>query len=145
MIFITDNDIKKQCTSDDLQVLSQSDNNTKNSSEASAISFFRGFLKRYDVNKIFVNYNGSIPDPDPRNASLLMFLIDYFLYILYAAQPDRLIPDIRVRRRDEAVEWLRGVQRGEISPDLPTVDDDTMSDINNPIKWNSNKKISNPW
>jgi len=138
MIYLTDNDIKKQCTNADLDVLAQSDANTKDLSEQSAISFFRGYLKRYDVDAIFTNTS-------IRDAALVMFLVDYFLYILYAAQPDRLIPDIRVRRRDEAVTWLEGVQKGNISPDLPTVDTEEETDINNPFKWGSNTKISSSW
>lgn len=145
MKFITEADIKKQCTSADLEVLAQSDEDVKNSAEASAISFFSSYLRRYDVVAVFHDYNGTIPDPDPREASLVMFLIDYFLYILYAAQPDRLIPDIRVRRSEEAVKWLEGVAKGMVSPDLPTVDDDDETDINNPFKYGFNTKVSGTW
>lgn len=145
MKVLTDDDIKKQCNPADLEVLSQSDEETKNGAEASAISFFRGFLRRYNVDAIFTDINDTVPDPDTRDASLVMFLIDYMLYILYASQPDRLIPDIRVRRRDEAVEWLQGVAKGVISPDFPTVDSSDESDLNNPFKFGSNPKVSSSW
>ncbi|HLO59047.1 MAG TPA: hypothetical protein VK172_14780 [Lentimicrobium sp.] len=145
MKFIFESDIKKQCTDADLEVLSQSDSSTLNGAEASTISFFRGYLKRYDVDTIFADLEGNVPNPDTRNASLVMFVIDYMLYLLYSAQPDRLIPDIRVRRKDEAVTWLEGVSRGLIAPDLPTVDSTDERDLNNPFKWGSNTKVSSSW
>jgi phage gp36-like protein len=144
MTFIFDDDIKKQCNDADLEVLSQSDDSTKEGAEESAISFFRGYLKRYDVDKIFADLD-DIPYPDTRDASLVMFLIDYMLYILYSGQPDRLIPDIRVRRRDEAVEWLQGISKGNVSPDFPTVDTADETDINSSLKFGSNTKVSGTW
>lgn len=144
MIFIFNEDIKKQCTAADLDVLAQSDSKVKDSAELSAISFFRGYLKRYDVDTIFTEL-GAIPDPDTRNASLLMFLIDYFLYILYSSQPDRLIPDIRVERYKDAVKWLEGIQKGNISPDIPTVDSDESTDINSSFRFSSETRVSSIW
>lgn len=144
MNYLTDTDIKKQCTPEDLQVLSQSDEATKTSAEASTISFFRGYLKRFDVEAIFA-VTIPIPNPDPRNSSLVMFMIDYLLYILYSAQPDRLIPDIRVRRRDEAVIWLEGISKGLIAPDFPLVTDSDGNDTNSPFKWGSVTRVSGTW
>jgi phage gp36-like protein len=144
MIFIFDEDIKKQCTVADLDVLAQSDEDVKDSAEKSAISFFRGYLKRYDVDTIFTELS-ELPEPDTRNASLVMFLIDYFLYILYSAQPDRLIPDIRVKRYEDAVHWLEGIQKGNVSPDLPTVDSEDETDINSTFKYGSEPRVSTTW
>jgi len=140
MEYLLESDIKKQCTAEDLDVLSQSDESTKTSAEGAAIAFFRGYLRRYDVDEIFNDINQEDRDP-----ALVMFLVDYFLYILYSAQPDRLIPDMRVRRRDEVVEWLKGVQRGDISPDLLTLNSDDETDINGPIRYGSGTRVSSNW
>lgn len=145
MKFIVDGDINPVCTPEDLEVLAHATDENKNRAENSTISFFRGFLKRYDVDTIFTDYEEEIPDPDPRNASLVMFVVDYFLYILYGAQPDRLIPDIRVKRYEDAVKWLQDVQKGIISPDLPTVDTDDETDINSSFKWGGNERVSSIW
>ncbi|NJM14025.1 MAG: DUF1320 family protein [Bacteroidales bacterium] len=74
-----------------------------------------------------------------------MFFIDYFLYLLYASRPDRQIPDMRVRRRDEAVEWLKEIQAGKVDPSLPTIDTELTTDVNNPFKWGSNKRVNTSW
>ena len=137
MVWLSDADIKAQCTPPDLAVLSQSDESTKTAVEKRAIGFFRGFLKRYDVDAVFTGTE--------HDAALEMFLIDYFIYILYSTQPDRLIPDMRVRRRDEVIDWLKGVQKGEIIPDLPLINSDDEEDINSPIKWGGNKRVSSNW
>ncbi len=144
MIFIFDTDIKKQCTAADLDVLAQSDEDVKDNAEASAISFFRGYLKRYAVDTIFAILD-DVPEPETRNPSLVMFLIDYFLYILYSAQPDRLIPDIRVKRYEDAVKWLEGIQKGNVSPDLPTLDIDGETDVNSAFKYGSGDRVSSIW
>jgi hypothetical protein len=145
MKFLVLEDIKAQCTDTDLDVLSQSSEENVDMSESRAIAFFKGYLTRYDVETIFADIEGTVPAPDTRNPALVMFLIDYILYILYGAQPDRLIPDIRVRRRDEAVKWLEQVQKGNTIPDLPTVDTGDETDINSPVKTGYNTRVTSSW
>ena len=145
MIWLNDTDIRPVCTQEDLEVLAQATDAYKNSAEARTISFFKGYLGRYDVDEIFADNGGQVPDPDTRNASLVMFVVDYFLYILYGGQPDRLIPDIRVRRYEEAVKWLEGIQKGKVSPDLPTVDTDEETDVNSSFRWGSADRVTSSW
>lgn len=65
---------------------------------------------RYDTPAIFA-LTGSA-----RNEGLLMKCIDISLYHIHCRVNPNVIPDIRVKRYDDAILWLQGVQRGEINP-----------------------------
>jgi phage gp36-like protein len=141
---IQDSDIKQVCTPEDLEVLQQADDTTKSRAIKTAISYFKGFLRnRYDINTIFQDWDGQ--GEDPRDPALVTFLADYMLYTLYAAQPDRLIPEMRVTRKEDADEWLKGIQSGKINPGFQTWDTEDESDINNPIRFGSGKRTSSVW
>ena len=68
------------------------------------------------------------------------------LYHLSTWLTNKMGHDIRKERYELAVKWLEGVQAGKITPDLPTVTgEDGEEDINNPMKWGSEKKNVYIW
>lgn len=56
---------------------------------------------------------------DNRSQQLLTTVIDITLYHVHSRISPRNIPDLRVKRYDDAKNWLKMANRGEITPALP--------------------------
>jgi phage gp36-like protein len=66
------------------------------------------------------------PDPgpawvqlDPRNAYLLLLLVDLTLYHVHSRNNPSKIPDLRRDRYDMALDWLKSARAGKMSTGLP--------------------------
>ena len=80
--------------------------------EDSAISEMRSYLnKTYDCDAIF-----SATGND-RHALILMFAIDITVYHIFCQHNPYKIAKIRQDRYDRAIEWLKGVMKGDITID----------------------------
>ena len=86
--------------------------------EDRAIAEMRCYLsKRYDCNKIFAATG------DNRNQLVLMMALDIAIYHIFSIHNPRNMSQIRVDRYERAVEWLKGVRKGDISVDgLPEIE-----------------------
>ena len=139
-MFITDDDYKQLITPDDLEVVQQADVNVRQTAETAAIEYFSGFLRgRYNVDELFSFTKGA------RDPVLIQFLIDEVLYTLHSSLPGNMMPDIRNKRKEELDKWLLNVQKGIVQPNFPTLNSDTETDIGNPVKYGSNKKLGSSW
>lgn len=133
--FLTADDYKTIIAADDLEVIQQSDEDIRIKAENQAIEEIKSFLRsRYDVDEIFAG--------ETRNEKIVQITCDLTVYTLLNSIPGRFVSDIRVKRRDDAIEWLKLVQKGMALPDLPLIDEE---DSNNPIKYGSNTKLSSQW
>jgi phage gp36-like protein len=56
---------------------------------------------------------------DTRDAQMVMYLIDIALFHVHSRISPRNIPDLRVKRYDAAIDWLKMCATGEITPALP--------------------------
>jgi len=56
---------------------------------------------------------------DNRSQQLLTFLIDITLYHLHSRISPRNIPELRVKRYDDAIRWLKAVSKAEVTANLP--------------------------
>jgi len=56
---------------------------------------------------------------DPRNSLLVMYYIDIVLYHLYSSVPSSKIPEHRIDRYTDALEWLKEISKDNIEVDLP--------------------------
>lgn len=86
--------------------------------EDRAIAEMKGYLnKSYDVEAIF-----SATGND-RNQLILMMAIDIAVYHIYCQHNPYKMSEIRKVRYDRAIEWLKGVMKGDITiadaPRLP--------------------------
>jgi phage gp36-like protein len=90
--------------------------------EDRAISEMKGYLdKIYDVDAIF-----SATGKD-RNALILMFALDISIFHIFCQHNPYKISKIRQDRYDRAVEWLKGVMKGDITIEgAPKLADDTL-------------------
>jgi len=58
---------------------------------------------------------------DNRNPQLVNYCIDIALYHLHSRIAPRNIPELRVVRHDQAIQWLKDSGQGKITADLPLI------------------------
>lgn len=92
--------------------------------EDRAISEMRSYLnKYYDCDKIF-----SQSDAD-RHPLILMFAIDITVYHIFCQHNPYKMAKIRQERYDRAIEWLKGVMKGDITIDgAPLIEEPSLGD-----------------
>lgn len=78
---------------------------------------------------------------DTRNELIKMYLIDVVLYHLHGRINPRNIPELRLTRRDEAINWLKMINEGKITVDLPVLASPTNAGLK--IRWASSTKFDN--
>jgi len=108
--FITATDYKASIHQDILESVTRSDKGIVKIAEDRAIEEMRFYLSaRYDCDTIFSTTGAK------RIQLVVMFCIDITLYRVFSAHNPQNISEIRVERYERAVEWLKGVQRGQIN------------------------------
>lgn len=110
--------MKTHLHQEDVDVISRGDDTLMTAAIDTAMQEAKGYLSKYNKAVIFETTGTE------RNALLLTFLKDiaawHFLVICNAGSDYK----IRQDRYDRAVSWLKAVQRGDISPDLPAAETD---------------------
>lgn len=89
-----------------------------------AVSEMRSYLnKKYDCNKIFEARGVG------RHALVLMFAVDIAIYHIFCQHNPYKMSKIRQDRYDRAIEWLKGVMRGDVTIDgAPPLPADELED-----------------
>ena len=131
MAFLTDEDFKAVCDDNTLATIHQQDTRNLHRAIRYAIEEVSSYLRsRYDIAKAFAQTD------DARNPQLVMLTCDVALYHLIAWLPKRIGFEIRETRYKAAIAWLRDVQAGKATPDLPTLTDKaTGEDIGTPVLY----------
>lgn len=80
--------------------------------EQAAISEAGSYLGDYDTERIF-------SQTDARHGKLVSVITNISIYNLCASLPARAADEVRRQRYEDAVAWLKGVQSGAVTPDLP--------------------------
>ena len=78
---------------------------------------------------------------DNRSAQMVQYTIDIALYHLHSRIAPRNIPDLRVKRYDDAITWLRRAAKGEITPNLPGI----QPRSGGTIRYGGNTKLINSY
>jgi phage gp36-like protein len=120
--------------SDNIDVITRGDSTIAQAAIDAAISETKGYLSAFDKDAIFS------AQAENRNALLLTFVKDiaaWHLLNLCSAGSDL---KLRQDRYDRAVGWLKEVQKGNVSPDLPLLKNDDGTSENPGITWGSNAK-----
>ena len=109
-------------------------------SELQAEEEITGYLRnRFKVAEIF-NQVGTA-----RNARIVMLMVDVVLYHIHSRVAPRNIPEIREVRYEQAIEWLKAVNKGTIVPDLPMLDDTVNGGSLSELKLGSNPKLNHSY
>lgn len=92
--------------------------------EDRAVSEMRSYLnKKYDCNEIFEARGAG------RHALVLMFAVDIAIYHIFCQHNPYKMSKIRQDRYDRAIEWLKGVMRGDVTIDgAPPLPADELED-----------------
>ena len=104
-----------------------------------AIVESKGYLHAFDREAIFSKVG------EERDPLLLIWLKDIAVWHYINIARPAIDFDVRERRYDAAIAWLKGVQKGDIVPDFPRpVDPVTETEENTTgIKFSSNTKRGN--
>ncbi|MGL4331306.1 MAG: phage protein Gp36 family protein [Bacteroidales bacterium] len=118
MTFITPNELETHLYKENIDVISREDETILTAAIDASIQEAYGYLGAYDRSKIF-SVSGN-----ERNALLLIFIKDiavwHFVNLCNAGTDLQLRQD----RYERAISWLRQVQKSEIKPNLPIIDQD---------------------
>ncbi len=136
MAFLTDDDYKKLIKIDVLEQIIRQDAAILTDAERAAQSQMESWLRhKYDVVNIF-NKTGLL-----RSADLVMYLVDMVLYHVHSASSPRQIPDLRVKRYDDAIAWLKAVASGKLTADLPLLPEPEPK--TGELLWGSQERVNN--
>jgi hypothetical protein len=75
----------------------------------------------YVVNNQLPTNTNLFSQSDNRDAQMVLYTCDIVLYHLHARIAPRNIPDLRVKRYDDAIAWLKMCAEGAITPNLPLI------------------------
>lgn len=107
--FITKEDYPSSIRTEFLERVIREDENILEIVENQAISEMKGYLSaRYDCEKAFSAVG------EARHDLLLMFAKDIAVYHLCSIR-EGLMTQTRIDRYERAVEWLKGVQKGDVT------------------------------
>jgi phage gp36-like protein len=93
----------------------------------------------YDVAAIFGTTGTA------RNARLVMIMVDIVLYHINSRITPRNIPEIREIRYEQAIDWLKAVVAGRVTPDLPVLIDTATNTPVSELKLGSNPKLKHSY
>lgn len=130
MNFLLKTDFKAVCDEPTLGVIDQADDNNLARAEKYAIEEISSYMRsRYNIALAFSKSGNE------RNAQLVMITCDVALYHLIAWLPKRIGFEIREKRYEKAIAWLKDVQAGKATPDIPVMTDESGKDIGTPISY----------
>lgn len=94
----------------------------------------------YTIPNQLITNDGVFTAGDNRNHQLVNICIDIALYHLHSRIAPRNIPDLRVKRYDDAVLWLKRISNGDLTADLPLIQPKSGARI----RWGSaTKQVNN--
>jgi phage gp36-like protein len=137
MAYISTDELKTHLYAENIDVIARSDDTIIQAAIEAAVVEAKGYLTAFDIKAEFEKVKS---DPDTRNALLLIFIKDiavwHFVNLCNAGTDLQLRQD----RYERAIDWLKSVQKGNVTPDLPALPDDTKTGL---ILFSSNQKRNN--
>ena len=117
-----------------LQQVIQNDSNVLDWAEDTAQAQMESMInQRYDVANIFSQTG------DHRDPLIIMYMMDIVLYHVHTRIPEREVTEKRQKRYDKALDFLKKVNEGLLTPAWPRVDL-TMYKDDNQFRLGSNTK-----
>ncbi len=118
MAFLIDSDYDAGIYAEILTAITRANPAIKLDAESTAVSEMQSYLSsRYDTGAIFTATETN------RSGIIVMFCRDIAIYHMHAVSNPRGIPELRQKRYEAAIDWLKQVSRAKINPDLPIVSD----------------------
>ena len=79
---------------------------------------------------------------DPRNKAMLLAVCNIALYLMHSNLAPRNIPDLMVKNFDDAMSYLKAIQKESIVPNLPLLSSDVVSTT---FTLSGNTKTTEKW
>ncbi len=112
-MYTTKDELKSHMNINDIDVITDNDNAIADGAIDTAISEVKGYLGKYNIQAIFAARG------EDRHPLLLTFVKDIAVWHLIVLSNYKADQELRKDRYTRAVSWLKGVQAGDITPDLP--------------------------
>lgn len=137
--FLQPEDYNPQIRSQILDVITQEDGNTLFTAELAAQEEMESYLRvRYNVATIF----SLDQDVEERSKIIVLYMVDITLYHLHSNITPDNVPEIRYLRYQRAMDWLKKVADGKLSPDLPELDTPFENGGSQFFEGGSNEKVT---
>lgn len=133
-MFLTLEDYSSVCDEYELQQITQNDE-TRLTAETAALEQISSYLRhRYDMDRVFSAVGAE------RNAMLVQVAVNISLWLMIHRLPQSMGHERRECLYNDSVKWLRDIQAGKATPDLPLYQSpDGDDDVRNPVRFGSMK------
>ncbi len=133
-MFLTLDDYRSVCDQYELKQITENDE-TRLMAEASALEQIGSYLRhRYDIDRVFAS------EGPCRNAMLVQCAVNIALWLMIHRMPQQMGHERRECLYNDSIKWLRDIQAGKASPDLPLYQSpDGDTDAHNPVRFGSMK------
>jgi phage gp36-like protein len=137
--FLTPGELKTHVYEEVANEITRNDDSIINDAIDTAVDEIKGYLRKYDLPTCIDD-----AAPDQRNKKLLQVCKDVAAWHLITLCNVTIDYDKRRECYEDALNWLRGVQKGTIVPDLPLPAYSAAEpQANQSVKWSSNTKRIN--
>lgn len=140
-MFLTLDDYRAVCDDYEFKQITQNDD-IRTTAEAAAMEQIGSYLRhRYDIDRA-LSASGFC-----RNAMLVQCAVNISLWLMVHRLPQNMGHERRECLYNDSVKWLRDIQAGKASPDLPTYQshDGSDDDLRNPVRCGSMKPNRYDW
>lgn len=134
MAFITIQDLNTHYYDEHANIITRDDDTIITAAIDGAIQEAKGYLGAYDREAVFAKIGVE------RNALLLIFVKDIAVWHFINLSNAGTDYDARENRYKRAIDWLKSVQRGDVTPDLPKVQGTDGKPESGTIIFGSNAK-----
>jgi phage gp36-like protein len=137
-MYIDNSELFTHLYQETVEAISGSDERQLLSAVKGAVAEAKGYLHKYDVREIF---GATGEDRDPL---LLILIKDMAVWHYINIANPNVDFSVREKRYNDAIAWLKGVQKGDIVPELPVPEDADGNPENiSGILFGSNPKRNN--
>ncbi|HBX44468.1 MAG TPA: DUF1320 domain-containing protein [Porphyromonadaceae bacterium] len=134
MSYVTIDEIKTHLYQEQINVITNGDDTILQSAIDAALAEAKGYLRAYDISGEFEK------EGNRRNSLLVIFLKDIAVWHFVNICNVNTDLGLRMERYKRAIDWLKSVQKGDVTPDLEPLPNDKQTGI---ILFNSNPKRNN--
>ena len=117
MAFLSPEELRTHLYTENIDVISRYDDTILLAAIDTAIEEVYGYLGSYDREKIFSS------ESENRNALLLTFVKDIAVWHFVCLSNAGTDMQLRQDRYEHAIAWFKAVQKAEIKPNLPVLED----------------------
>ena len=138
-MFLTLDDYRSVCDQYELKQITQNEEN-RLTAEAAALEQIGSYHSdSADMTRVFAS------EGTERNAMLVQCAVNISLWLMIHRLPQNMGHERRECLYNDAVKWLRDIQAGKASPDLPLYKSEDGDDARNPVRYGSMKPERYDW